>query len=130
MIYLYCRQRCTSSLKAIQWLKKYGLEVSVRSCSQISRKELITVLASTDKGISDIVKHPNRLSDEEMAKFRLIKTMTLNHALDYIKANPNLLKSPIIIEDHKVLIGYNPDQIRMFLPRVYRRKSLFKNILK
>ncbi|QQC73869.1 hypothetical protein I6I20_03650 [Lactococcus garvieae] len=53
--------------------------------------------------------------------------MPLNQAIDYIKVNPNLLKSPIMIEKNKVLIGYDPEQIRMFLPQKYRRKLLFRS---
>ncbi|MFQ6324169.1 ArsC/Spx/MgsR family protein [Lactococcus garvieae] len=53
--------------------------------------------------------------------------MILNEAINYIKVNPDFLRSPIIIEKDKVLIGYNPEQIRMFLPKEYRRKSLGKN---
>ncbi|WP_259753607.1 ArsC/Spx/MgsR family protein [Lactococcus lactis] len=127
MIRLYYRQRCTSSPKAIQWFKKYKLDIHISTMGQVSREEIITVLASTDNGISELIKHPSHGSEEDASKIRLIKTMTLNEAIDYIKVNPNLLRSPIIIEKDKVLIGYNPEQIRMFLPKEYRRKSLGKN---
>lgn len=127
MIHLYYRQRCTSSAKSIEWFKKYGLEIQIKPPGQISREELITVLASTDRGISELVKHPSHLNDEDGSRIRLMKTMTLNQALDFIKVHPHLLKTPIIIEKSKVLIGYNPDQIRMFLPKEYRRKSLVEN---
>lgn len=94
---------------------------------QISREDIITVLASTDKGISDLVKHPSHGSEEDNSKIRLMESMSLNEAIDYLKVNPNLLRSPIIIEKEKVLIGYNPEQIRIFLPQAYRRKSLVEN---
>ncbi|MFQ6324087.1 ArsC/Spx/MgsR family protein [Lactococcus garvieae] len=128
MIHLYYRQRCSSSLKAIQRFKRYGLDVCVQPSDKISREELITVLTATDKGISSLIKHSRNLSNEDMAKIRMIKTMTFNQAIDYIKKNPTLLKSPIIIENNKVLIGYNLEQIRIFLPKIYRRKSLCRNI--
>lgn len=127
MIHLYCRQRCTSSPKVVQWFEKYGLDIQVKPMGQISRNEIMTALSSTDKGISDLVKHPSHGSEEDGAKIRLIYTMSLNEAIDYLKVNPNLLRSPIIIEKEKVLIGYNPEQIRIFLPQVYRRKSLVEN---
>ncbi|MGY3713778.1 ArsC/Spx/MgsR family protein [Lactococcus petauri] len=127
MIRLYYRQRCTSSPKAIQWFKKYKLDIRIRTMGQISREEIITALSYTDKGISELVKHSSHGSEEDASKIRLIKTMTLNEAIDFIKVNPDLLRSPIIIEKDKVLIGYNPEQIRMFLPKEYRRKSLGKN---
>lgn len=127
MILLYYRKRCTSSLKAIKWFKKYKLDIHIKTIGQISREEIITALGSTDKGISELVKHPNHGSKEDACKIRLMKTMLLSEAIDYIKVNPDLLRSPIIIEKDKVLIGYNPDQIRMFLPKEYRRKFLGKN---
>lgn len=127
MIRLYYRQRCTSSPKAIQWFKKYKLDIHISTMGQVSREEIITVLASTDNGISELIKYPSHGSEEDASKIRLIKTMTLNEAINYIKVNPDLLRSPIIIEKDKVLIGYNPEQIRMFLPKEYRRKSLGKN---
>ena len=126
MIHLYYRERCTSSTKVIQWFKKYGLDFQRKPMGQITREEIITALASTDKGISDLVKHPSHGSEEDGAKIRLMQSMSLNEAINYLKVNPNLLRSPIIIEKEKVLIGYNPEQIRIFLPQAYRRKSLFR----
>lgn len=127
MIRLYYRERCTSSTKVIQWFKKYRLDFQRKTMGQISREDIITVLASTDKGISDLVKHPSHGSEEDSSKIRLMESMSLNEAIDYLKVNPNLLRSPIIIEKENVLIGYNPEQIRMFLPQAYRRKSLVEN---
>lgn len=127
MIRLYYRERCTSSTKVIQWFKKYRLDFQRKPMGQISREDIITVLASTDKGISDLVKHPSHGSEEDSSKIRLMESMFLNEAINYLKVNPNLLRSPIIIEKEKVLIGYNPEQIRIFLPQAYRRKSLVEN---
>ncbi|WP_213497108.1 hypothetical protein [Lactococcus formosensis] len=106
MIHLYYRQRCTSTPRAIEWFKSYGIKVCIRSSDQISREELITALSSTEKGFTDLLKYPNHLNDEEMSKMRLLKTLTLNQALEFIKVNP--------------------DQIRMFLPPEYRRSTLFR----
>lgn len=59
---------------------------------QISREDIITVLASTDRGISDLVKHPSHGSEEDGAKIRLMQSMSLNEAINYLKVNPNLLR--------------------------------------
>ncbi|MFK4956331.1 ArsC/Spx/MgsR family protein [Lactococcus garvieae] len=101
MIQLFYKQRCTSSIKAIQWFKKYGLEVKVRPSSQISREELITLLASTDNGFSDLIKNSNKIKREDLFKIELLGTKTVSQAIDYIKVNPDLLKSPIIMEKKK-----------------------------
>lgn len=128
MINVYCNKRCTSSTKAISWFKRYGIEFCIKPSCQMSRKELITVLSSTDKGFFDVVKSPNSLNNEKSSMLGLIEAMSLDQAINYIKAHPKILKPPIIIEKEKVLIGYNPEQMRIFLPRVYRRKFLFRNI--
>ena len=126
MISLYYRPRCSSSIKAIDWFKKYKIDICLKSPNLISREELITVLSSTDKGIFDVIRQVGRASDEDKDKIHSMNKMTLNQAIEFIKINPELLKSPIIIKKNKVLIGYNADQIRMFLPKAYRRSSLNK----
>lgn len=95
--------------------------------SQSYSEELITVLTSTDNGLDDLLRYPSKVKEEDLSKLLLIQKMPLNQAIDYIKVNPNLLKSPIMIEKNKVLIGYDPEQIRMFLPQKYRRKLLFRS---
>ncbi|WP_431734224.1 ArsC/Spx/MgsR family protein [Lactococcus formosensis] len=45
--------------------------------------------------------------------------MTFDEYINYIIGNPELLKSPIIIDDSKLLIGFNSDNIR--LPSFYRK---------
>ena len=34
--------------------------------------------------------------------------------------NPSILRRPIIIDDNKIQIGYNDDDIRVFIPRELR----------
>ncbi|WP_416274272.1 ArsC/Spx/MgsR family protein [Lactococcus formosensis] len=50
-----------------------------------------------------------------------IYNMTFDEYINYIIGNPELLKSPIIIDDSKLLIGFNSDNIRQFLPSFYRK---------
>ncbi len=41
--------------------------------------------------------------------------------IDILLINPRLIKTPIIFNDTKLLVGYDPDGIRLFLPRVRQR---------
>ena len=38
--------------------------------------------------------------------------------------NPSLLRRPIIMDDRRLQVGYNEDEIRRFLPRKVRRLEL------
>ena len=41
-----------------------------------------------------------------------------------ISKNPGLLRRPIIIDDKRLQVGYNEDEIRCFLPRKVRELEL------
>lgn len=41
-----------------------------------------------------------------------------------ISKNPGLLRRPIVIDDKRLQVGYNEDEIRRFLPRKVRELEL------
>jgi regulatory protein spx len=43
--------------------------------------------------------------------------------INFIKNNPSILKRPIIMDEHHFLVGYNEEEIRIFIPRSQRRKN-------
>ena len=46
--------------------------------------------------------------------------MTINELLDFIVENPSVLRRPIIVDKHRLQVGYNDEEIRCFLPRELR----------
>jgi regulatory protein spx len=50
--------------------------------------------------------------------------MPLQDLFELIKANPGLLRRPIIIDEKRLQVGYNEDEIRRFLPRRVRTFQL------
>src|SRR5690606_39695384 len=55
-----------------------------------------------------------------------IDQLPLQELITLIQKNPGLLRRPIIIDDKRLQVGYNEDEIRRFLPRTVRtldRKS-------
>ena len=46
--------------------------------------------------------------------------MTVKQLVAFIKENPSILKRPIIVDDHRIQVGYNPDDIRSFIPHARR----------
>ena len=46
--------------------------------------------------------------------------MSLNDLIDFIYKNPSCLKRPIIVDDKKIQVGYNSEEIRTFIPRARR----------
>nr|WP_270744839.1 ArsC/Spx/MgsR family protein [Lactococcus petauri] len=75
----------------------------------------------TDKGLEDIVKRPMRSKSETRKGILHLYELSFNEGLEYLKHNTNLLQTPIVLDDNKLLVGYNSEEIRKYLPQKYRR---------
>lgn len=126
LIRLYYRNGCVSSQRAIEWFNKHDIEIFEKDIHQLSRQELVNILSYTSNGFSDIVKKYTKSSFENKLKLDTLRDMTFSEAITFLESNTDLLQDPIITERNKVLIGYNSEQIRMFLPKGYRNSSLGK----
>ena len=49
-----------------------------------------------------------------------IEDLSLSQVIDLIQENPRILKSPILIDEKRLQVGYKEDDIRAFLPRSIR----------
>ena len=49
-----------------------------------------------------------------------IDELSVSEVIDLIQENPRILKSPILIDDKRLQVGYKEDDIRAFLPRSIR----------
>ena len=53
-----------------------------------------------------------------------LNNMKMEDLINFIKNNPSILKRPIIMDEHHFLVGYNEEEIRIFIPRSQRRLFL------
>ena len=49
--------------------------------------------------------------------------MTVTQLIGFIRENPTVLKRPIILNDYELQVGYNVDDITIFLPEEYREQE-------
>jgi regulatory protein spx len=49
-----------------------------------------------------------------------LEAMKTNELVDFIVRNPSVLKRPIIVTDFEIQVGYNDDDIELFLPQELR----------
>ena len=54
--------------------------------------------------------------------------MSFNEACDFLINNPSALKRPILVDDNKLQVGYNNEEIRTFIPKEQRMKSVFSSM--
>lgn len=119
MIKIYTMSSCTSCKKAKTWLNNHQLAYKEQNLAKepLTREEILTILAKTENGVESIISSKNRYAKALTVD---INDLSMNQVIDLILENPRLLKSPILIDDKRLLVGYKEDDIRAFLPRIVR----------
>ena len=117
MISLYTTPSCTSCRKARAWLTENELPFKERNIfsDPLNSDELMEILSLTKNGTEDIISTRSKVYEE----------LKLEELLSLIEKYPNLLKRPIILDENKLQVGYNEEDIRKFVPRNLR-KIIFK----
>ncbi|HEL1736125.1 TPA: transcriptional regulator Spx [Streptococcus suis] len=119
MIKIYTVSSCTSCKKAKNWLNAHQLSYNEHNLAKeaITKEEILNILTKTENGIASIVSSKNRYA--KSLDFD-IEDLSVNEVIDLIASNPRILKSPILIDEKRLQVGYKEDDIRVFLPRAVR----------
>lgn len=119
MIKIYTISSCTSCKKAKTWLNEHQLPYKEQNLAKepITREEILAILSKTEQGIDSIVSSKNRYAKALDCD---IDELSVNEMIEIIKDNPRILKSPILIDEKRLQVGYKEDDIRAFLPRSIR----------
>ncbi|MBG9978677.1 transcriptional regulator SpxA [Ruoffia tabacinasalis] len=125
MVTLYITPSCTSCRKARTWLEENEIPYEERNIftEPLSTTEIKSILRMTENGTEDIVSTRSKAYSELDVE---LSEIPLNDFFEMIQEQPGLLRRPIIIDDKRLQIGYNEDEIRRFLPRAVRALELQK----
>ncbi|GGV13238.1 transcriptional regulator Spx [Lactobacillus acetotolerans] len=123
MVELYVSPSCTSCRKAKAWLKKHNIPFKERNIfsEPLTKEELIQILRMTENGTEEIISTRSRAFQQLKVN---LDDLSIDQLLDLVEKNPSLLRRPIIMDDRRLQVGYNEDEIRRFLPRKVRRLEL------
>lgn len=123
MVNLYTSPSCTSCRKAKAWLEEHGIQYKERNIfsEPLSAAEIKQVLQLTENGTEEIVSRHSKVFQELDVD---LDDLSLKQLIDLIEKNPGLLRRPILVDDKRLQVGYNEDEIRRFLPRKVRQLEL------
>lgn len=123
MLNLYTSPSCTSCRKAKAWLKEHDISFKERNifANPWNKEEIMQVLRMTENGTEEIISTRSRTFQN--LKINL-DDLSIDQLIDLVEKNPSLLRRPIIMDDRRLQVGYNEDEIRRFLPRKVRRLEL------
>ena len=123
MVTLYTSPSFTSCRKAKSWLEEHEIPYSERNIfsEPLTIEEIKEILRMTEDGTDEIISTRSKTFQKLDVN---LETMPLQNLFDLIKDNPGLLRRPIIIDEKRLQVGYNEDEIRRFLPRRVRTFQL------
>lgn len=123
MITLFLSPSCTSCRKARAWLSKHEVAFEEHNIitSPLNKEELLQILSFTENGTEDIISTRSKVFQKLAIDVDELSTSSL---MELISENPSLLRRPIILDQKRMQIGFNEDEIRAFLPRDYRKQEL------
>ncbi|WP_077614796.1 transcriptional regulator SpxA [Caenibacillus caldisaponilyticus] len=123
MVTLYTSPSCTSCRKAKAWLEEHNIPYRERNifAEPLSIEEIKEILRMTEEGTDEIISTRSKAFQELNVQ---LDNMPLQDLYELIQNNPGLLRRPILIDEKRLQVGYNDDEIRRFLPRKVRTYQL------
>lgn len=120
MIKLYSSASCTSCRKAKAWLLEHELAFEERNIisDPLTKTEIKEILALTETGTDEIISPRSKVYQKLAIDFDEI---SLSELVTVIEENPGILRRPIMMDERRLQIGYNEDEIHQFIPREVRK---------
>lgn len=119
MITIYTTPSCSSCRKAKKWLDDHRIPYSEKNIfnERITEADIDLMLAHAENGFEDIISTRSKIIRENDLDIEDMRTKELR---DFILENPSVLKRPIMIDNNKMQVGYNDEEIRVFIPKKLR----------
>ncbi|PFS66559.1 transcriptional regulator Spx [Bacillus cereus] len=119
MVILYTTASCSSCRKAKAWLEEHQIDYTEKNIvsNSLTVDELKSILRLTEDGATEIISTRSKTFQELNIN---IETLSLNEFYKLIIEYPQMLRRPIILDEKRLQVGFNEDEIRKFLPRSVR----------
>jgi len=125
MVTLFTSPSCTSCRKAKAWLQENEIPYTERNIfsEPLTLEEVKAILRMTEDGTDEIISTRSKTFQKLNVD---IESLPMKELYTLIMENPGLLRRPIIMDEKRLRVGYNEDEIRRFLPRKVRNFHLLE----
>ncbi|MDC9032132.1 ArsC/Spx/MgsR family protein [Columbia Basin potato purple top phytoplasma] len=127
MVFILTSNRCSSCKKAKQWLDLHHIKYHEKNLSHSSftEKDIDIILNYENIDFTNIISTRSRIFKKQKKDLFL---MTIQKIKKFIVKNPSICKKPIIYNSKSIVIGYNKEDIRVFMPKNLRKYIIQNNI--
>jgi len=119
MIKIYTSPSCSSCRKVKKWFEEQQIPFEERNIfnAALDPVELKEILFKSENGTEDISSERSKIVKEKKVN---VEDMTISEMISFIRDNPSVLKRPIVVNDRRIQVGYNEEEIRSFIPQARR----------
>ena len=119
MIKIFVSPSCSSCRKVKAWFEEQKIPFEAKNIfgPEFTPEDIKEVIVKSENGTDDIISTRSKIVQENHIDF---DSMKVSELIAFIRENPSVLKRPIIVDDRRVQVGYNEEEIRTFIPRAQR----------
>ncbi|WP_354632573.1 transcriptional regulator SpxA [Levilactobacillus brevis] len=120
---LYTSPSCTSCRKARLWFEEHGIAYREQNIfsEPLTVNDIKSILRLTEDGTEEIVSKRSRAYQELTVD---LDDLPLRDLYALIQEHPGILRRPIMVDEKRLQVGFNEEEIRHFLPRKVRALEL------
>jgi len=119
VIVIYTSPGCASCRKVKKWLKDRNLDFIEKNIFSfvLNEVEIKHLLMRSENGTEDLISKRSKIIQENKIN---LDEMSVNEIVKFIQDNPSVLRRPIIVSAKNFLIGYDEEEIDVFIPNELR----------
>ncbi len=120
MIVIYTSPGCASCRKVKGWLKDHQLPFIEKNIftTLLDENEIKLLLQKSENGTDDLISKRSKIMQESKID---VDSMSINELIKFIQDNPSVLKRPIILNEKTLQVGYDDEEISVFVPSELRK---------
>ena len=124
MIKIYVSPSCSSCKKVKQWFTEQKIPFEEKNIfgTTLKEEELKDILTKSENGTDEIISKRSKVIKEQKID---VDNMTISQMISFIRENPSVLKRPIMVDDHRIQVGYNKEEITTFIPKARRFQEIY-----
>ncbi|WP_064627580.1 transcriptional regulator SpxA, partial [Bacillus subtilis] len=117
----YTTASCGSCRQAKAWLEENQIDYTEKNIvsNSMTVDELKSILRLTEEGATEIISTRSKTFQDLNININ-IDELSLNEFYQLIIEHPLMLRRPIMLDEKRLQIGFNDEEIRKFLPRSVR----------